>query len=90
MCRACLGKYYGRVGRDSLPTDFIDSCLGTLELAEENDSLLAPAALAHRRAALLQNIVVQEERGMVVDAESAEMRLVEIVACSGTVCTFDF
>lgn len=27
---------------------------------------------------------------MVVDAESAEMRLVEIMACSGTVCTFAF
>ena len=43
-------RFYSHKGQGSLPTDFIDSCLGTLEWAETGDAGLSPADLAYLRA----------------------------------------
>ena len=83
-------RFYSREGRGSLLADFIDSCLGTLEWAGTSDAGLPPADLAYYRASRLRGLALQGKHDMAVDAAPAETRLVEIVACSGAVCTLDF
>ena len=83
-------RFHSREGRGSLPRDFIDSCLGTLEWAGTCDAGLPPADLAYYRASRLREAVLQEEHDMAVDAVSAAARLAQITARSGAICSLDF
>ena len=83
-------RFHSREGRGSLPRDFIDSCLGTLEWAGTCDAGLPPADLAYYRASRLREVVLQEEHDMAVDAVSAAARLAQITARSGAICSLDF